>query len=97
MSNMAIGFNKFLEWLRDYWFIIIFIGSLIYTFGQVQWTIEAHSARDDTQDQRIQKVEEAQYRTQETLAEIKANLLNTSNNTERTLRILESIQFNPQL
>jgi hypothetical protein len=92
---MAIGFNKFLIWLKDYWFILIFMGSLIYTFGQVQWSLDAHASRDDTQDARIQKVEEAQYRTQETLAEIKANLQNTSQNTERTLRILESIQFNP--
>lgn len=93
---MAVGFSKFLEWLKDYWFILIFLGSLIYTFGQVQWSLDAHASRDDVQDERIQKVEEAQYKTQETLAEIKANLVHTSQNTERTLRILESIQFNPQ-
>ena len=32
----------------------------------------------------------------EDLAEIKANLQNTSQNTEGTLRILEAIQFNPE-
>lgn len=93
---MAVGFTRFMAWLKDYWFILIFLGSLIYTFGQVQWSLDAHASRDDVQDTRIQKVEEAQYKTQETLAEIKANLQNTSQNTERTLRILESIQFNPQ-
>jgi hypothetical protein len=93
---MAVGFAKFMIWIKDYWFIIVFIVSFIYTFGQVQWGLEAHAKRDDTQDMRIEKVEEAQYRTQETLAEIKANLQNTNQNTERTLRILEAIQFNPE-
>jgi hypothetical protein len=91
---MAVGFSKFLVWLKDYWFIIIFIGSLIYTFGQVQWTIQAHSVRDDTQDQRIQRVEVDQQSIKESIVEIKTSLNATNQNTERTLRILEGIQFN---
>ena len=93
---MAVGFSKFLEWLKDYWFIVIFIGSLVYTFGQVQWSLEAHASRDDNQDIRIERVELDQQSIKESVVRIEESLRNTNQNTERTLRILESIQFNPQ-
>lgn len=93
---MTQGISKFFVWFKDYWFIIVFIGSLIYTFGQVQWSLEAHASRDDTQDKRIERVELDQQSIKESVVRIEESLRNTNQNTERTLRILESIQFNPQ-
>lgn len=92
---MSQGIAKFFVWLKDYWFIILFMGSLVYTFGQVQWSLDAHASRDDTQDKRIERVELDQQSIKESIVEIKATLNATSQNTERTLRILESIQFKP--
>ena len=67
MEYQQNGFSKFTKVLRDYWFLIIFLGGIIFS-----WAIFTTTTSSNIQ--RIEKLETVQNGTTKDIGEIKTSI-----------------------
>ena len=72
--------NEFLKHVKDYWFILVFIGTLIVTWTQFDARISALERNDSTQDVKIETIVEKLNDFQAGQVEIKTTLEFIKNN-----------------
>jgi len=64
MEHQQNGFSRFMKILKDYWFLIVFLGALIFTWAIFSTTVASHT-------EKIEKLENFQTATTNDIGDIK--------------------------
>ena len=67
MEHQQNGFSRFMKILKDYWFLIVFLGVLIFTWGQILLKV-------NYQGENIKELKENQTAIVKDIGEIKTNV-----------------------